>query len=70
MSEAPQRLFSLRWIVPIAALLALAVATACGGGDGGGGGPQGTVPPAATGSQHVLGSPQAPVELIEYADFQ
>ena len=52
----------------LAALLALAVATACAGGDGGG--PQGTVPPAATGSQHVLGSPQAPVELIEYADFQ
>ena len=70
MSEAPQRLFSLRWIVPIAALLALVVATACGGGDGGGEGPQDTIPPAAIGSQHVLGSPQAPVELIEYADFQ
>ena len=53
----------------LAALLAL-LATACGGGDGGGEGPQDTVPPAATGSQHVLGSPQAPVELIEYADFQ
>jgi ABC-type glycerol-3-phosphate transport system substrate-binding protein len=53
----------------LAALLALLVATACGGG-GGGGGPPATVTPAATGSRHVLGSPQAPVELIEYADFQ
>ena len=51
----------------LAALLALAVATACGGD---GGVPAGTVTPAAVGSQHVLGSPQAPVELIEYADFQ
>jgi len=55
----------------LAAVLALVVATACGG-DGGGGGPGGdtTVPPGTEGSQHVLGSPQAPVELIEYADFQ
>ena len=55
----------------LAAVLALVVATACGG-DGGGGGPGGdsTVTPAATGSQHVLGSPDAPLELIEYADFQ
>ena len=61
---------SARIALGLVALLALVVAAACGGGDGGGGGPQGTVPPAATGSQHVLGSPQAPVELIEYADFQ
>ena len=54
----------------LAALLALAVATACGSGGGGGEGPQETVPPGATGSQHVLGSPDAPLELIEYADFQ
>ncbi|MDP2674671.1 MAG: hypothetical protein Q8Q00_07170 [Dehalococcoidia bacterium] len=69
MSEAPQRLLPLRWILPIAVLLAL-LATACGGGGGGPGSPQITVPPGATGSQHVLGSPQAPIELIEYADFQ
>ncbi len=67
MSEAPQRLVSLRWIVPIAVVLALA--SACGGGGGGPGGDS-TVPPGAEGSQHVIGSPQAPVELIEYADFQ
>ena len=56
----------------VAALLAL-LATACrsgDGGDGGGGVPQTTVPPGTVGSQHVLGSPQAPLELIEYADFQ
>ena len=53
----------------LAALLAL-LATACRSGDGGGGGPQVTVPPGTVGSQHVLGSPQAPIELIEYADFQ
>ena len=70
MSEAPQRLFSFRWIVPIAALLALAVATACGGDQDGVPGGDSTAPPGAEGSQHVLGSPQAPVELIEYADFQ
>ena len=70
MSEAPQRLFSLRWIVPIAAVLALVVATACGGDQDGGPGGDTTVPPSTEGSQHVLGSPQAPVELIEYADFQ
>ena len=74
MSEAPQRLFSLRWIVPIAVVLAvvlaLAVATACGGDQDGGPGGDTTVPPGTEGSQHVLGSPQAPVELIEYADFQ
>ena len=68
MSEAPQRLVSLRWIVHIAVVLALAVATACGG-DGCPGGDS-TVPPGTEGSQHVLGSPDAPVELIEYADFQ
>ena len=67
MSEAPQRLCSLRWIVPIAVVLAL-LAISCKGGDGGG--PQTNVPDGATGSNHVLGSPQAPVELIEYADFQ
>ncbi|MDO8612153.1 MAG: hypothetical protein Q7R32_04935 [Dehalococcoidia bacterium] len=54
----------------LAALLALAVATACGGDQGGGPGGDSTVPPSTEGSQHVLGSPQAPVELIEYADFQ
>ena len=71
MSEAPQRLVSLKWIVPVAVLLALAVATgACGGDQGGGPGGDSTVPPGTEGSQHVLGSPQAPVELIEYADFQ
>ena len=52
----------------MAALLAL-LAAACGSGDGGGG-PQITVPPGTPGSNHVLGSPQAPLELIEYADFQ
>jgi len=58
-------------VLALAALLALVAATACGGDKGGGpGGPQITVPPGATGSQHVLGSPQAPIELIEYADFQ
>ena len=54
----------------LAALLALAVATACGGDQDGGPGGDTTVPPSTEGSQHVLGSPQAPVELIEYADFQ
>ena len=54
----------------LAALLALAVAIACGGDQGGGPGGDSTVPPGTEGSQHVLGSPQAPVELIEYADFQ
>ena len=51
------------------ALLALAVATACtsdGDNDGDGGGPPVTGP----GSSHILGSPQAPVVLVEYADFQ
>ena len=53
----------------LAALLALlAAATACG--SGGGGGPSPTVTPAASGSRHVIGSPDAPLELIEYADFQ
>jgi hypothetical protein len=52
----------------LVALLAL-LAGACNSG-GGSGGPQATVPAGATGSNHVLGSPQAPVELIEYADFQ
>ena len=70
MSEAPQRLVSLRWIVPIAVVLALAVATACGGDQSSGPGGDSTVPPGAEGSQHVLGSPEAPLELIEYADFQ
>jgi hypothetical protein len=51
----------------LAALLAL-LATACGGGDGGPGGS--TATPAATGSRHVIGSAEAPLELIEYADFQ
>ena len=69
MSEAPQRPLPLRWILPIAVLLAL-LATACRGGDGGGDGFQVTVPPGTVGSQHVLGSPEAPLELIEYADFQ
>ena len=50
----------------LAAVLALVVATPCGGD----GGPSGNVTPAATGSNHVLGSPEAPVEIIEYADFQ
>jgi len=71
VSETPQRLFSLKWIVPIAALLALlAISCKSGDGNGGDGGPQVTVPPGTPGSQHVLGSPQAPLELIEYADFQ
>ena len=59
-------------LAAVLALLAL-LATACqsgDSGDGGGGGPQITVPPGATGSQHALGSPDAPLELIEYADFQ
>jgi hypothetical protein len=51
----------------LVALLAL-LAGACKSGDGGGS--QTTIPAGATGSNHVLGSPQAPVELIEYADFQ
>jgi hypothetical protein len=51
----------------LAALLAL-LATACG--SGGGGGTSATVTPAASGSRHVIGSPDAPLELIEYADFQ
>ena len=54
----------------LAALLALVVATACGGDQDGGPGGDSTVTPAAPGSRHVLGSPQARVELIEYADFQ
>ena len=56
-------------VLALAALLAL-LATACQSGDGGPDGLQITVPPGATGSQHVLGSPEAPVEIIEYADFQ
>ena len=63
---------SSRIALIVAAALALLV-TACGsgnGGDGGDGVPQVTVPPGTVGSQHVLGSPQAPLELIEYADFQ
>ena len=55
-------------VLALAALLAL-LAAACKSGDGGGG-PSGNVTPAATGSNHVLGSPEAPVEIIEYADFQ
>ena len=69
MSEAPQRLLPLRWILPIAVLLAL-LAISCKSGGGGPDGPPITVPPGATGSQHALGSPQAPIELTEYADFQ
>jgi len=71
MSEAPQRLLPLRWILTIAVLLVL-LAISCKSGDSGDGpgGPQITVPPGTTGSQHALGSPQAPIELIEYADFQ
>ena len=49
------------------ALLAL-LAAACKSGDGGG--DKTTVPNGAAGSNHVLGSAQATVELIEYADFQ
>ncbi|HLB27202.1 MAG TPA: hypothetical protein VJN32_06090 [Dehalococcoidia bacterium] len=56
-------------VLALAALLAL-LAAACKSGDGGDGGPSGNVTPAATGSNHVLGSPEAPVEIIEYADFQ
>jgi len=67
MSESPQRLFPLWWILPVTVLLAL-LATACG--SGGGGGTSATVTPAASGSRHVIGSPDAPLELIEYADFQ
>ena len=56
----------------LAALLIVVVliAAACGGDQGGGPGGDSTVPPGTEGSRHVLGSPQAPVELIEYADFQ
>ena len=57
-------------LLGVAAAALIAAATACGGGGGGTGSPQITVPPGATGSQHVLGSPDAPLELIEYADFQ
>jgi len=60
---------SSRIALIVAVALALLV-TACGGGNGGGGVPQVTVPPGTVGSQHVLGSPEAPLELIEYADFQ
>ena len=60
---------SSRIALIVAVALALLV-TACGGGNGGGGVPQVTVPPGTVGSQHVLGSPDAPLELIEYADFQ
>jgi len=63
---------SVRIALVVAAALALLV-TACGSGNGGndgGGVPQVTVPPGTVGSQHVLGSPEAPLELIEYADFQ
>ena len=61
---------SARIALGLVALLALAVATACGGDQDGVPGGDSTAPPGAEGSQHVLGSPQAPVELIEYADFQ
>ena len=61
---------SARIALGLAAVLALVVATACGGDQGGGPGGDSTVTPAATGSNHVLGSAQAPVEVIEYADFQ
>ncbi|HLA19708.1 MAG TPA: hypothetical protein VJ253_10345 [Dehalococcoidia bacterium] len=60
---------SSRIALIVAVALALLV-TACGGGNGGGGVPQVTVPPGTVGSQHVLGSPEAPLELVEYADFQ
>ncbi len=58
----------------IAAVLTLAAAAACSGGadeagnsaNGGSNGPT----PAAQGSDHALGSEQAPVLLVEYADFQ
>ena len=53
----------------LAAVLAL-LAISCKSGDGETPGGDITVPPGAEGSRHVLGSPQAPVELIEYADFQ
>ena len=60
---------STRIALIVAAALAL-LATACGSGNGGNGVPEVTVPPGTVGSQHVLGSPVAPLELIEYADFQ
>ena len=58
----------------MAVLLTLAAAAACSGGadeagnsvDGGANGPT----PAAQGSNHALGSEQAPVLVVEYADFQ
>jgi hypothetical protein len=55
-----------------ASLLALALlAAACGSDGNGSPGATTTAPPATgQGSQHVLGSAMAPLDLVEYADFQ
>ncbi|MBI2912392.1 MAG: hypothetical protein HYY03_00550 [Chloroflexi bacterium] len=56
----------------IASLLFLALlAAACGSDEDGSPGPTTTaLTPAGQGSQHVLGSAMAPLDLVEYADFQ
>lgn len=58
----------------IASLLATALAllaAACGGDGNGSPSATATAPPATgQGSQHVLGSVMAPLNLVEYADFQ
>ena len=63
------RALPLAWT--LAAVLTMVAAAACAGGPNTGG--ETTLDgasAAARGSDHSLGSPQAPVLLVEYVDFQ
>jgi len=57
----------------VTVLISVGALTRGDGGGGGGGGPVVLPSPRPTGiarEAHVLGSPDAPVTVLEYADFQ